>query len=152
VAVVAVVAVVVVFLILSLFIQVTSGVSQGIVLVPFLCNVFINDLCNSINHCTFLIFADDIKIFHAINSSHDYPLLQPDINSFCDWCATNSMRLTKTCVTSYSRKTVILRYEHQLCHAAITCTSNIKELDVFFGSKLYFQIHVDFIFSECISY
>jgi hypothetical protein len=51
---------------------------------------------------------------------------------------------------SYSRKTNILRYEYQLCHTAIARTSSIKDLDVFFDSKLHFHNNVDFIFSECI--
>jgi hypothetical protein len=45
--------------------------------------------------------------------------------------------------------TNILRYEYQLCHAAITRTSSIKDLGVFFDSKLYFHSRVDFILSEC---
>jgi hypothetical protein len=43
-----------------------------------------------------------------------------------------------------------VNYEYQLCQAAITRTSTIKDLGVFFDSKLYFHSHVDFIFSECI--
>jgi hypothetical protein len=50
----------------------------------------------------------------------------------------------------YSRKTNVLSYDYQLCHTAITCTSSIKDLGVFFDSKLYFHSHVDSIFSECI--
>jgi hypothetical protein len=50
----------------------------------------------------------------------------------------------------YSRKTNFLRYEYHICHAAITCTRNIKDLGVFFYLKLYSHNHVDFLFSECI--
>jgi hypothetical protein len=62
-----------------------------------------------------------------------------------EWCAANSTRLniSKTCVMSYSRKTNVLSYEYQLCHTAITCTSSIKDIGVFFDSKLYFHNHVD---------
>jgi cell division protein FtsW (lipid II flippase) len=69
-----------------------------------------------------------------------------------DWSAANSMRrnVSKTRVVSYCRKKNVLSYEYQLCHAAITRTSSIKGLGVFFDSKLHFHNHVDFIFSECI--
>jgi hypothetical protein len=60
------------------------------------------------------------------------------------------MRLNsnKTRVVSYSRKTNILSYDYRLCHSVITCTTSIKDLGVFFDSKLYFHNHVDFLFSE----
>jgi hypothetical protein len=41
-------------------------------------------------------------------------------------------------------------FEYQLCRATITCTSSIKDLGVFFDSKLHFHNHVDYVFSECI--
>jgi hypothetical protein len=132
--------------------QVTSGVPQGSVLGPFLFNLFINDLCNSITYSKVLLFADDFKILRVINSPHDCHLLQHDINSISDWCSANSMRLNivKTRVMTYTRKTNFLSHEYKLCHAAITRTSFIKDLGVYFDSKLHFHDHVDSIFSECI--
>jgi hypothetical protein len=44
----------------------------------------------------------------------------------------------------------ILSYNYQLSHADNTRTSSIKDLGVFFDSKLHIHNHVDFIFSECI--
>jgi hypothetical protein len=107
--------------VLSLPLQVGSVVPQGCVLWPFLFNIFINYLCNSIKHCTFLIFADDLKIFRVINSPHDCFSLETDINFVSDWCAANSMGLNiaKTRVVSYFRKANVLRYEYQRCHASL---------------------------------
>jgi hypothetical protein len=58
--------------------------------------------------------------------------------------------LLLTCVVSYTKMTNFLSYEYRLWHAAITRTSRIKKQCVLFDSKLHFQNHVDFIFSECI--
>jgi hypothetical protein len=58
--------------------------------------------------------------------------------------------IAKTRVFSYSRETHVYSYEYQLCHAAITRTSSIKDLGVFFDSKLYLHNNVDFLFFECI--
>ncbi|PNF27531.1 hypothetical protein B7P43_G02896 [Cryptotermes secundus] len=60
------------------------------------------------------------------------------------------LNIAKTRVVSYTRKTNFLSYEYQLCHAIITRTSSIKDLGVFFDSKLHFHTHVNYIFSECI--
>jgi hypothetical protein len=137
---------------LSLPLQITSGVTQGSLLGHFLFNVFINDLCNSIKHCKFVIFADDFKIVCVFISPHDCLLRKSDINSVSDWSAANSMRLyiAKTFLMSYFSRTNVLRYEYQLWHAATTHTSCITDLGVFFYSKLYFHNDVDFLFSECI--
>jgi hypothetical protein len=75
---------------LSLPFQVTSGVPQGSVLGPFLFNIFINDLCNTVNYCKLLIFADNLKIFRVICF-----LLQSDINSVSGWCTANSILLKR---------------------------------------------------------
>jgi hypothetical protein len=47
-------------------------------------------------------------------------------------------------------KTNFLSYKYQLYHNTITRTSSIKDLGVFFDSKLHFHSHVDNLFSECI--
>ncbi|PNF40690.1 hypothetical protein B7P43_G02183 [Cryptotermes secundus] len=60
------------------------------------------------------------------------------------------LNIAKTRVVSYTRKTNFLSYEYQLCHAIITRTSSVKDLGVFFDSKLHFHTHVNYIFSECI--
>jgi hypothetical protein len=60
------------------------------------------------------------------------------------------LNIAKTRVVSYTRKTNFLSYNYQLCRATIIRASSIKDLCVFFDSKLHFHNHVDYVFSECI--
>jgi hypothetical protein len=43
-----------------------------------------------------------------------------------------------------------LIYEYKLSHSAITRTYSVKDLGVYFDSKLHFHDHVNSIFSQCI--
>jgi hypothetical protein len=88
------------------------------------------------------------KLFRDINSPNDCLLLQSDMNSVSDWCIAKSMRLNtaKTPVVSYTGITIFFSYNYQLRR-----TSSIKDLGVFFDSKLHFLNHVDYVFSECVN-
>jgi hypothetical protein len=83
-----------------------SGVPQATVLWSVLCNVFINDLCNSIKPSSYCLLADDIKILHTISSATYCTLLQSHIDSIQGWCAANGMKLNidKTRVITFRRK------------------------------------------------
>jgi hypothetical protein len=71
---------------------VQSGVPQGSVLGPLLFNIFINDLCDVINHSKCLLFADNFKIYRAITSSNDCFRLQSDIDYVHKRRSTNFMK------------------------------------------------------------
>jgi hypothetical protein len=60
------------------------------------------------------------------------------------------LNITKTRVVLYTRKTNFVSYEYQLRHVTITRISSIKDLGVFFDSKLHFHSHVAYVFSECM--
>jgi hypothetical protein len=87
--------------------EVLSGVPQGSVLGSLLFNVYINNLCDSIKHSRYLLFADDIKIYRALTSPEDCNLLQSDMDSIRSWCAENYMKLNvdNIKVITFSRKT-----------------------------------------------
>ena len=63
---------------------VISGIPQGSVLGPLLFVLYINDLPEVVNS-NILLFADDTKIFHQVNSREDALSIQKDINALEQW-------------------------------------------------------------------
>ncbi|PNF40967.1 hypothetical protein B7P43_G08815 [Cryptotermes secundus] len=59
------------------------------------------------------------------------------------------LNVDKTKVITFSRKSNYFIYEYKL-HFTITRTYSVKDLGVYFDSKLHFHDHVSFIFSHCI--
>jgi hypothetical protein len=125
-----------------------SGVLQGSVLGALLFNIFINDLCDVINHSNCLLFADDLKAYRAINSPSDCLLLQSDIACVHAWCSANFMKpnFSNIGVISFTKKTNVSNYQYRLGTSFILRTDCIKDLGVYVDRKLYFHQHVDFAF------
>ena len=65
-------------------VPVTSGVPQGSVLGPSLFIYFINDLPD-VTNSLLKIFADDTKVYSAINSEEDRDKLQHSIDQMVKW-------------------------------------------------------------------
>ena len=61
-----------------------SGVPQGSVLGPILFLIYINDLDHGIWNWL-LKFADDTKIFGAVDNSSQQQKLQQDLNMLFNW-------------------------------------------------------------------
>ena len=63
---------------------VTSGVPQGSVLGPVLFIIYVNDLPDSLESF-FKIFADDTKVYTAVDKRSDQEKLQQDLLKLSDW-------------------------------------------------------------------
>jgi len=68
----------------SSWLEVMSGVPQGSVLGPILFLIYINDFDNGIKNWI-LKFADDTKIFSAVNNDSDRRLFQIDLDDLLMW-------------------------------------------------------------------
>jgi hypothetical protein len=86
--------------------QVLLVIPQESLIGPLLFNLFTNDLCIVLKYCKYLLFADDIKIFHVVHSTDDGTLLQSDIELIQGWCMAHFMKLniSKTKVTAFNKK------------------------------------------------
>jgi hypothetical protein len=135
---------------LSFSFLVKSGVPQGSTLGALLFNIFINDICNSIHNSRYLLFADDLKIYHTIINVDDCKLLKHDINSVYNWCLVNGMQINlgKTMIVSFSRKTNSTCFNYKLCNNLVTRSQCVKDLGVLLDCKLYFHQNIDYMLSQ----
>ena len=71
--------------------EVLSGVPQGTVLGPVLFLILMSDITEGIN-CNIVSFADDTRLYSAINSVTDCDDLQADLENIYKWADTNNMK------------------------------------------------------------
>ena len=62
--------------------------TQSSVLGPLLFLLFVNDIADNVENCSFYLFADDLKIF----STSPISLVQDDINALLDWSNLNVLQ------------------------------------------------------------
>lgn len=126
-------------------IEVKSGVPQGSHLGPLLFVLFINDLTTVVDNSEILIFADDVKIYKRITSTHDSVLLQQDIDSFSRWCLNNELFLNvdKCCFMNFSRKLNPLSAVYCIDNVPLKNVDEFDDLGVLFDKKVTFRSHYD---------
>lgn len=129
---------------------ITSGVPQGSILGPLLFVLFINDIKGCFKHCKFLLYADDLKIYHIIDDVSDHDNFQEDLDRFTVYCDTNklSLSLDKCKTITFSRKKQISEYSYSLCGTNLDGVPAIRDLGVILDTKLILDRHIDHICSK----
>jgi hypothetical protein len=102
--------------------SVLLGIPQGSTLGPLLFNIYINDICTEIRYSNFLLFAEDLKLYHAIKSAEDCKCLQADIHLVKERCFGNCIKLNtqKTNVISFTHNTNSIHFDYHFVNAVIT--------------------------------
>ena len=126
----------------------TSGVPQGSNLGPLLFLLFINDLSDVIDHNK-LLYADDLKIFTSITSFKDCYDLQQDLNELQKWCVNNKLNLNinKCRIVTFTKKQSPILFPYSMNATPLTRQSSVRDLGVWFDSRLSFSQHVDYTVS-----
>jgi hypothetical protein len=131
----------------SEWLTVSSGVPQGSILGPLLFLIYINDLPDILHHDTICaIFADDTKIYRAINSEADRNLLQNDVNAISQW--GHSWGLTfnpKKCqyITIGKVNPLITEANYSMQGTVLDSADNIKDLGILVDCELKWEIHIN---------
>ena len=130
--------------------QVTSGIPQGSVLGPILFTIFINDMPDIVESMMKL-FADDAKIYKAIESVNDLTLIQDDINKLFEWSLKWQLplNLQKCKCIHYGKRNP----EHTYTIGNINLMKDDQEKDVgvTFDSSLNFRLHIKNMISKANS-
>ena len=118
---------------------ITSGVPQGSLLSPFLFSVYKNDLPNHLSSSTGVgLFADDTKLYTAVQNPSDALILQEDIQHLQCWSEENRLRfnISKCKVLSITRKSSPLITSYSLDGQQLTLSNLEIDLGVIMNSNL----------------
>ena len=127
--------------------DVTSGIPQGSVLGPILFTIFINDMPDVVESCMKL-FADDAKIYKAIESFHDTSIIQNDINKLLNWSNIWQLplNLDKCKGIHYGKKNP--GHSYTIGNKNLIIDSEEKDVGVLFDNTLDFRSHMKKMISK----
>ena len=134
----------------STTLHVKSGIPQGSVLGPILFILYINDLPDQINS-NLKIFADDTKIFRAVQSLEDKSSLETDLAKLIEWSTKWQLpfNVEKCKVIHYGSLNPNNRY--RMGNAELTTDLQEKDLGVVFDNKIKFDLHINQIIAKANS-
>ncbi|XP_037045741.1 uncharacterized protein LOC119081106 [Bradysia coprophila] len=124
--------------------EVTSGLPQGSHLGPLLFILYFDDVTKILVKADCGVFADDLKLYHAVSSLADAVDLQKDIDAFEAWCHENRMavNVSKCKVMSFYRVLEPVDFAYSIGGAVLTRVSQMVDLGVLLDTQLTFKPHV----------
>ena len=120
---------------------VTSGIPQGSVLGPILFTIFINDMPEAVNSYSKL-FADDTKIYKAIESMDDVSTIQDDINKLMRWSRDWQLpfNVNKCKVIHFGKNNP--NHTYQMDGTDLIADTSEKDVGVLFDTDFNFRTHI----------
>ena len=129
-----------------------SGVPKCPYVCPILFSLFINDFLSIIKFSQVLFYADNTKIFRAINSPLDCTNLQRDIEAFDNCSQPNGLpiNIQKCTVMAFRQSEWRIRLHYQLAGSDLQSVSSTKDLGVIFNSDFQFEYQVNAVYSRTV--
>ena len=128
------------------------GVPQGSILGPLLFLIYINDIVNTSDSVSFVLFADDTTVYSTGDNLDDsIANMNNQLINISNWFTSNKLTLNvdKTQVMMFSRRTTPIPNTHvELRGQAIANVSKAKFLGVIVDEKLNWKDHVSFVASK----
>ena len=128
----------------SAWTPVQSGVLEGSILGPLLFACYVADIPLNIRTSS-IMYADDVKLYHRIQSQSDVDDLQADLDRLLQW--SNTWRLilnpAKCKFISFTLRTCPIESTYTLNGHSLERCDQIRDLGVFLDSKLTFAHHID---------
>lgn len=122
-----------------------SVVPQGGHCSPLLFSLFVNDLKDCVEHCEFLMFAVDLKLFSRVRNVTDINFLQTDLDNLSEWCNKNLLDLNvdKFFKISFSKRKNMIPSSYSINCQLLNSGKLAKDLGVLFDSHLSFVEHIN---------
>ena len=128
--------------------NVLSGIPQGSVLGPILFLVFINDLPDVVE-CSVKLFADDTKIYSAIENHDDCAKIQKDIDNLAAWSDKWLLRfnaLKCKCLHEVHVGKNNIKHDYHMKvgdkDILIAEVNEEKDIGVTFDNRMKFDVHI----------
>ena len=122
--------------------DVTNVIPQGSVLGHILFTIYINDLPDVVQNVAKL-FADDTKLYAAVNNTNDEIKLQGDIDRLMQWSKEWLLTFNKSKCKHVHFGPPNNASRYQMGGDIITQCTEEKDLGITIDEKLKFQIHIN---------
>lgn len=122
---------------------ISSGLSQGGHLRSFLFTLFISSIIKYLSCIKCLLFDNDIKIYHRIDSPSDFCLLlQSELKIVCEW-VHRILYLNKVYIMFICQSRTPIIHAYFLNGTLFERISNINDLGLHYTACLRFDHHIN---------